>query len=77
MTDFNTYHGHNGELYRRSVYDCEKLSDTGQWVKVSGFAEPLDEKRLQRHARAMGGELRLRRGEKVVRAWRNGVEVWP
>lgn len=76
MTEFNTYHGHNGEPYRKPVYDCEKLCD-GVWVKVSGFAAPLDEKQLQRHARAMGGQLRLVREGRVVREWRNGCEVAP
>ena len=45
----------------------------GLWREFS----KIDEEQIQRHARALGGALRLVRGTRVVREWRNGCEVGP
>ncbi len=67
----------NDSLFTRRglPHRVEKLVGD-DWVKMSDWAQ-IDEERLQRHARALGGTVRLVTGGNVAREWRHGAEVGP
>lgn len=71
--DFNFRARNAGKSRKELPYKVQKFLD-GEWAKMSDW-DKLDEERLQRHARALGGSVRLMRGEVQLREWRNGQEI--
>ena len=68
--------GYDPTFTRRNMPNQVQKFIDGEWVKMSDWPA-IDEERLQRHARALGGSVRLMRGDLLLREWRNGQEVEP
>jgi len=78
FNDYHHDHDHepagDGVPYRGYTLSTELLCGT-EWVKIASFQETacaLDPERLDRHAEAFGGEVRLRRGGLLLAQWREG-----
>ncbi len=72
--------GFNAKIFpsRRHAlpYSVEKFVEGG-WVTMSRWQKSFDEERLQRHASALGGHVRMLRGAVQVREWLGGQEIGP
>jgi len=61
---------------RQRPFHVQKLVGD-DWVTMSRWNAQPEEDRLQRHVRALGGRVKLVKGEQRVREWADGEEVFP